>query len=298
MTLDALLARAARRLAACGSPSPRLDADVLLGHVLGVDRTWLYTWGDRQAAPLARARFEALLAARAQGQPVAYLTGEREFWGLRLATSPATLIPRPDTERLVAVALELATARQGRLLDLGTGTGAIALAFASERPGWAVTGIDLAEQAVALARANAERLGIGNATFQAGDWFTPLTAQHAAEPFDLIVSNPPYIDAGDPHLGQGDVRFEPRSALVADAAGLADLQHLVDAARAHLAPGGWLLLEHGHDQAAAVRHALATAGYVEVATHGDYGGRDRVSLGRRVEESAGEAGGDVVHLVQ
>ncbi|WP_280546594.1 peptide chain release factor N(5)-glutamine methyltransferase [Halomonas sp. 11-S5] len=289
MTLDDLLARAARRLVDAGSPSARLDAEVLLCHVLGVDRTWLYTWGDREVPVFERARFEALLAARAAGQPVAYLTGEREFWGLRLSTSPHTLIPRPDTERLVEAALAHGASPQGRLLDLGTGTGAIALAFASERPGWSVVGIDLSPEAVALARHNAERLAIGNVDFRAGDWFAALDREAGGERFALIVSNPPYIAADDPHLRQGDLRFEPHSALVAAEQGLADLCHLVGEARAHLVPGGWLLLEHGHGQGEAVRDALADAGYGEVATLRDFGGHDRVSLGRHVE---GETGGE------
>lgn len=295
MTIDALLAMAARRLAACDSPSARLDAEVLLCHVLGVDRTWLYTWGDREAPILDRARFEALLAARALGHPVAYLTGVREFWGLRLSTSPHTLIPRPDTERLVEAALAHGASDQGRLLDLGTGTGAIALAFASERPGWRVVGIDLSPEAVALARHNARRLAIDNANFRTGDWFTALNVEseksdeNGAERFDLIVSNPPYIAAHDPHLQQGDLRYEPQSALVAAEEGLADLRHLVSEAWSHLVSGGWLLLEHGHGQGAAVREALAAAGYEDVATLRDLGGHERVSLGRHVE---GRAGGE------
>ncbi|GGX82177.1 release factor glutamine methyltransferase [Litchfieldella qijiaojingensis] len=275
MRLDTLLKRAAGRLEQAGSPSPRLDAEVLLCHVLGVERSWLYTWGDRHAESFSWARFEALVAARAEGQPVAYLVGEREFWGLRLATTPATLIPRPDTETLVAAALEKATSGSGRLLDLGTGTGAIALAFAIERPGWEVLGVDREPAAVALATDNAARHGIANARFRVGDWFNELVEER----FDLIVSNPPYIADDDPHLGQGDVRFEPRSALVAGEAGLADLHALVRKAASYLAPSGWLLLEHGLTQGEDVRRALHGRGYREVATLEDLGGRERVSLG-------------------
>ncbi|TFH88256.1 peptide chain release factor N(5)-glutamine methyltransferase [Billgrantia azerbaijanica] len=280
MRLDTLLARAAARLAAAGSPTPRLDAEVLLCHALGCDRTWLYTWGDRAAPTVARARFEALLAARAGGQPVAYLTGTREFWGLPLATHPSTLIPRPDTETLVEAALALATAETGRLLDLGTGTGAIALALASERPGWHVLGVDIRPEAVALARHNAERLSIANASFRESDWFAALVDESGGERFDLIVANPPYVAEDDPHLIQGDVRFEPVSALVAGPDGLADLRHLVTAARAHLVPGGWLALEHGHDQAAAVRDLLTAADYTAVTSRCDLAGHERVTLGR------------------
>ncbi|MBB3143197.1 peptide chain release factor N(5)-glutamine methyltransferase [Halomonas organivorans] len=279
MRLDLLLARAAQRLLDAGSPSARLDAEVLLCHVLGVDRTWLYTWGDREADAEAEARFEALLAEREAGHPVAHLTGEREFWGLRFATSAATLIPRPDTETLVEAALAVA-GESGRLLDLGTGTGAVALAFASERPGWRVTGVDLRAEAVALARGNAARLAIDSARFFVSDWFAAVE-DNGGERFELIVSNPPYIADDDPHLARGDVRFEPRSALVAADEGMADLRHLVVEALAYLTPDGWLMLEHGAGQAAAVRAALSEAGYREVDSRRDLGGHERVSLGRR-----------------
>ena len=281
VTLDALLVEAATRLVAAGSPSARLDAEVLLCHVLGVERTWLYTWGDRAAEAAAARRFRELVDRREAGEPVAYLTGEREFWGLSLATDPSTLIPRPDTETLVEAALALAPAPRGRLLDLGSGSGAIALAFASERPGWRVLGLELRPEAVALARHNAARHALTNAEFRESDWFSALAAGTTAERFDLIVSNPPYIAADDPHLAEGDVRFEPRSALVAGEAGLADLRHLVAAAREHLLPGGWLLLEHGFRQAAAVREALRSAGYAEVASRRDLAGHERASLGRQ-----------------
>lgn len=276
MRFDVLLARAAQRLKAAASPSPRLDAEVLLCHVLGVSRAWLYTWGDRDAEPLVRARFEALVAARGQGRPVAHLVGEREFWGLTLKTSDATLIPRPDTECLVEAALARGAAEGGKLLDLGTGTGAIALAFASERPGWQVTGVDLLPQAVALATDNAACLGLSRVRFLESDWFAALEGER----FSLVVANPPYLADDDPHLAQGDVRFEPRSALVAGDEGLADLYWLAREARAHLEPEAWLLLEHGLEQGAAVRQALEQAGYSDVTTLQDLGARDRVSLGR------------------
>lgn len=277
MRLDALLAKAAGRLTHAGSPSPRLDAEVLLCHVLEVDRTWLYTWGDKPASPFQRARFEALVAARVMGRPVAYLTGVREFWGLPLCTSPHTLIPRPDTETLVEVLLELAPGSSGRLLDLGTGTGAIALAFANERTGWDVLGVDRVPEAVALAEANARRLGIANVRFLLSDWFSALEGQR----YTLLAANPPYIDEQDPHLAQGDVRFEPKSALVAAEAGLADLRHIAKAGIQRLEPGGWLVLEHGHEQGAAVRELLAACGYGEVSSRQDLGGRERVTVGRR-----------------
>ena len=289
MTFDALLKSAAQRLQLAGSPSPRVDAEVLMEFATGRSRTWLYTWGDSECPTWEHARFDALIAARAQGQPVAYLTGEREFWGLPLATSPTTLIPRPDTETLVEAALARASTPTGRLLDLGTGTGAIALAFASEKPDWQVVGVDVRPEAVALAADNARTLNITNATFLVSDWFSALRSSSPSESspgspspgstFEIIVSNPPYIAADDPHLGQGDVRFEPRSALVAEADGMADLLHLITTAQAFLSPGGWLVLEHGYQQAPSVRQALKLAGYQSVESVQDMGGHERVTLG-------------------
>ncbi|MGQ7261687.1 peptide chain release factor N(5)-glutamine methyltransferase [Vreelandella sp. V005] len=283
MSLDVLLKQAAKRLQAAGSASPRVDAEVLMCHVLERDRTWLYTWGDKMCSAQEQARFDALIDARAEGKPVAYLTGEREFWGLRLATSSTTLIPRPDTETLVEIALSRVTRISGRLLDLGTGTGAIALAFASEQPGWQVVGVDVRQEAVELATRNAYALGIANARFLHSDWFGTLPSDGNAETFfNIIVSNPPYIAADDPHLDEGDVRFEPRSALVAKADGMADLLHLVATARRYLAASGWLLLEHGYTQAAKVRLALTSAGYQNVESVRDLGGHERVTLGRLI----------------
>tara|TARA_R110002012_G_scaffold90299_4_gene220885 strand:+ start:1218 stop:2066 length:849 start_codon:yes stop_codon:yes gene_type:complete len=280
MSLDELLKQAVQRLQAASIDSPRVDAEVLLGHVLGRDRTWLYTWGDKQCPQGERDRFDALIADRAQGTPVAYLTGEREFWGLCLATSPDTLIPRPDTETLVEQALSRALSPQGRLLDLGTGTGAIALAFASEQPHWHVLGVDLRKEAVELATRNAGALSIKNARFSQSDWFSALEAAGEADTqFDIIVSNPPYIAADDPHLSKGDVRFEPRSALVSNADGMADLLYLVTSAQHYLTASGWLLLEHGYNQAAQVREALINAGYQNVESVFDLGGHERVTLG-------------------
>ncbi|MCK0768253.1 peptide chain release factor N(5)-glutamine methyltransferase [Chromohalobacter canadensis] len=276
MTYDTLLTRAARRLQAADSASPRLDAEVLMMHAASVTRAWLYTWGDRELAGVPRARFEALVAARALGHPVAYLIGEREFWGLRLRVDEATLIPRPDTECLVETLLAKMPHGPGRALDLGTGTGAIALALASERPAWHVTGVDREVAAVAVAKDNAQRLEIANTTFLVSDWFAAL----GDATFDVIAANPPYIAEGDPHLAQGDVRFEPRSALVASDAGLADLRYLAMTARGHLVAGGWLALEHGWEQASRVREVLAQAGYEDVFSATDLGARERLTLGR------------------
>ncbi|WP_027705872.1 peptide chain release factor N(5)-glutamine methyltransferase [Zymobacter palmae] len=277
MSADALLKAAAQTLSS-SSDTARLDAELLLCHVIGKPRTWLYTWGDQTIAEEARAAFATLIERRHTGEPVAYLIGEREFWGLTLETAPHTLIPRPDTELVVDTALARATRAEGQLLDLGTGTGAIALAFASERAGWQVIGADVVPEAVSLAQRNARRLGIANARFIESNWFTalPPTAR-----FELIVSNPPYIAADDHHLNEGDVRFEPRSALVADDDGLADLRHLVDTAWQFLRPEGWLLLEHGWTQAEAVCAMLNECGYVQVESLTDLGQQPRVSLGQK-----------------
>lgn len=273
--IDIALAQAAQRLAGC-SPTARLDVDVLMAHVLGCTRAWLYTWGDQALSTAQDVAFDALVRRREAGEPIAYLTGRREFWGLSLETSPETLIPRPDTEALVDAALEKADAEQGALLDLGTGTGAIALAFAFERPRWQVTGADVISGAVALAQRNAERLQLSNAQFVKSDWFSALPLQTR---FDLIVSNPPYLAEDDAHLCEGDVRFEPHSALVAKAQGLHDLHYLVTASRSHLCNGGWLLLEHGCAQGAAVRQAMMDAGYIDVHTRTDLSHQDRITLG-------------------
>ncbi|MGX5723442.1 peptide chain release factor N(5)-glutamine methyltransferase [Metapseudomonas otitidis] len=259
------------------SPSPRLDAELLLAAALGKPRSFLHTWPERVVSGEAAERYASYLERRRQGEPVAYILGHQGFWSLDLEVAPHTLIPRPDTELLVETALALVTLPQARVLDLGTGTGAIALALACERLGWQVTGVDRISEAVALAERNRERLGLGNATFRESHWFSAL----GAERYDLIVSNPPYIAAQDPHLAQGDVRFEPSSALVAGADGLDDIRLIVSQAPAHLNAGGWLLLEHGYDQAAAVRELLAREGFEAVESRRDLGGHERISLGRR-----------------
>lgn len=274
---DQLLREAAQALAST-SDTARLDAELLLCHVLDKPRTWLYTWGDQPIDPALRAAFDVLIARRQQGEPVAYLVGQREFWGLPFETAPHTLIPRPDTEVLVEAALSHATNAAGRLLDLGTGTGAIALAFASERPQWQVTGIDRVPEAVTLAQRNAKRLALSNVVFLESDWFAALPTSAR---YDLIVSNPPYIAMDDHHLDEGDVRFEPRSALVAGEDGLADLRHLVISAWEHLVPGGWVLLEHGWTQADAVCAMLEMSGYESIAALRDLGQQLRVSMGRK-----------------
>ncbi|WP_369988126.1 peptide chain release factor N(5)-glutamine methyltransferase [Pseudomonas xanthosomatis] len=258
------------------SPSERLDAELLLAAALGKSRSYLHTWPERIVSSEAAETYAGYLARRRAGEPVAYILGQQGFWKLDLEVAPHTLIPRPDTELLVETALELVPATPARVLDLGTGTGAIALALASECPAWQVTALDRVEEAVALAERNRQRLGLGNVQVRSSHWYSAL----AGERFDLILSNPPYIRAADPHLAEGDVRFEPSSALVAGEDGLDDLRLIVAQAPQHLLPGGWLLLEHGYDQAAQVRELLAAAGFLGVVSRIDLGGHERISLGR------------------
>ncbi len=258
------------------SPTPRLDAELLLAAALSKPRSYLRTWPERELDADQLALFQANLQRRRQGEPVAYILGHQGFWSLDLEVAPHTLIPRPDTELLVETALDLLPATPLTVLDLGTGTGAIALALASERPAWQVTGVDRIEEAVALAERNRQRLGLGNAGFLLSHWFSALAGRR----YGLILSNPPYIRADDQHLAQGDVRFEPSSALVAGRDGLDDIRAIIQAAPEYLLAGGWLLLEHGFDQAEDVRRLLADGGFVEVHSRRDLAGLERISLGR------------------
>lgn len=253
------------------------EAELLLAAALRRPRSWLFAHDDHVPDAAALAQFQDWLARREAGEPVAYLLGRRGFWRFDLQVSPATLIPRPETERLVELALERLPAQAAlSLADLGTGSGAIALALAVERPRARVLAVDVSAEALAVARANALELGLGNVEFRLGDWFAPLQGER----FELIASNPPYIEAADPHLQQGDLRFEPAGALASGRDGLDAIRVLAAQAPAHLHAGGWLLIEHGWEQGAAVRALLAAAGFGEVATERDWEQRDRVSLGR------------------
>ena len=269
-TVAGLLAQARQAIDAA-------DADLLLAHVLQRPRSWLFAHtGDAVDAEAAR-RFDALLQRRTGGEPVAYLVGSQGFWTLDLGVGPATLIPRPETELLVELALaRLPADAASSVADLGTGSGAIALAIASARPQARVVATDASAAALDVARRNATRNGIGDVEFRRGDWCAPL----AGERFDLVASNPPYIAEGDPHLDEGDLRFEPPSALSSGADGLDAIRRIVRDAPEHLHPGGWLLLEHGWEQGEAVRALLAEAGFVDVETARDLEDRDRVTLGR------------------
>lgn len=274
-TIQALLAEAADGGRDDDRDEARRDGEVLLGYCLGRSRSWLFTWPEAEVPAASAARYRDLLARRRAGEPVAYLVGERDFWSLSLRVTAATLVPRPDTETLVSWALGLSLPDDARVLDAGTGSGAIALALASERPGWRVTAVDRDPAALAVAADNAERLGLGPVRFLESDWFAAL----GGERFDLVVANPPYLAADDPHLAGPALAHEPQQALVAGPTGLEDLAALVAAAPGCLAPGGWLLLEHGCDQGAAVRGMLADAGFEAVATHRDLAGLERASGG-------------------
>jgi release factor glutamine methyltransferase len=268
MRIDALLRDARARLDAG-------EAELLLAHVLRRPSSWLFAHGDDAMDSEAAAAFAALVERRVAGEPVAYLVGRRGFWTLDLEVGPATLIPRPETELLVELALARMAA-DATVADLGTGSGAIALALASERPRAHVLATDASADALEVARTNAARLALANVMFRAGDWYAPL----AGERFDLIASNPPYIADDDPHLAQGNLRHEPASALASGRDGLDALRVIAAGARAYLRPGGWLLVEHGYDQGDAVRALFTAAGLHEISTSRDLEDRDRVTLGR------------------
>lgn len=277
MTCGELLRGAAARL---GGDSPRADAELLLAHVLGRDRAWLFAHAGAACDPEQAARFDALLARRAAGEPVAYLVGHRGFWTLDLAVAPGVLVPRPETEQLVEFALAHAARETPvAVLDLGTGSGAIALAVASERPRADVVAVDASVEALAIARANAARLGLSRVAFLHGDWFAPVAGRR----FDLVLANPPYIADDDPHLARGDLRFEPRGALAAGADGLDAIRHIAAGAPAHLAHGGRIAIEHGFAQACAVRALLEAAGLRDVGTLRDLAGHERVTHARAAD---------------
>lgn len=255
---------------------PRLEAEILLAHVLGETRTFLRTWPERTTTQKHNRAFQALLARRQQGEPIAHLTGERDFWDMSLHVSAHTLIPRPETETLVELALaKIPSDARWKIADLGTGSGAIALAIARERPHCEITATDLSPAALAVAQDNATRLRVSNITFAEGRWCIALGDSR----FEMIVSNPPYIHPADPHLQQGDLRFEPPGALQSGPDGLADIRTICAEARQHLRAPGWLLLEHGYDQGSAVPAILHDLGYQQIQTKKDLAQQDRVSLG-------------------
>jgi release factor glutamine methyltransferase len=253
------------------SESPQLDAELLLAHVLKQSRSYLQGRREEALQPDSIRHYRSLLQRRVRGEPVAYLIGEREFWSLSLTVTPAVLVPRPETELAVERCLALRPDASGLVADLGTGSGAIALALSSERPQWHLIAIDRSEAALTVARSNAARLRIQTIEFLQGDWFEPLGTRRC----DLIVSNPPYIAAADPALDS--LRFEPTVALSPGVTGFEALQGIISHAHSHLHPGGWLVLEHGAAQGADVANALVAAGYVRVRCYADLAGHDRVT---------------------
>ncbi|OBW91433.1 peptide chain release factor N(5)-glutamine methyltransferase [Gallibacterium salpingitidis] len=286
MTYAEWLRYAIAHLQKNGSDSPQVDAQLLLTKVTGRDRSYFLAFGETELTATALTELESLLQRRLQGEPIAYITGSRGFWSLDLAVSEKTLIPRPDTECLVETALTLIDQQFPppqplHILDLGTGTGAIALALADElqqrQRDYQVMGVDRIAEAVALATQNAETNQIKQVSFLQSDWFSALSQQ---QKFEIIVSNPPYIAKDDPHLQQGDVRFEPLSALVAEDNGLADIAHIIEHGRDFIAQQGWLLLEHGWQQAEAVQTLFAQYYWQDIQTVIDYGGNQRVTFAR------------------
>ncbi len=259
------------------SDSAQLEAEVLLAHALECDRTYLRTWPEKSLSPEQQTLYQQLINRRCAGEPVAYITGKREFWDMTLQVSPDTLIPRPETEHLVELALEkIPQEAQWQIADLGTGCGAIALAIARERPHCKILATDTSVAALAVAQNNARHLNIKNVTFIEGHWFEPLGEQQ----FEMIVSNPPYIHPDDKHLSQGDLRFEPEQALRSIPDGLTDIHVITKAARKHLVSPGWLILEHGYDQGSAVKKMLESLGYSQVSTRVDLSKNERVSIGK------------------
>lgn len=258
------------------SDTPQIDAELLLQAATGLTAAQLIARADEPLGEAAHSAFQNLLAQRKNGEPIAYLLGKREFYGLGFRVTPDVLIPRPETELLVDMALQKLPAGQAaRVLDLGTGSGAIAVAIAVNRPKAKITAVEQSDAALRVAEENARQHQCENIECLQGSWFAPL---HAGQSFDLIVCNPPYIDPADPHLGEGDVRFEPRAALVAENQGLAAYQHIIPAAQPHLVDGGWLLFEHGFSQADSVHALLAKAGMKKIETCRDLAGHERVTL--------------------
>lgn len=280
-SIEQIIRQSSQQLAA-NSDSAKLDVELLLARSLGKDRTYLFTWCDKLVTAEEETLFNELFARRLKGEPIAYILGQQEFWDLTLNTAHHTLIPRADTETLIEWVLELADSlpEQAKVIDLGTGTGAIALSLAHEFRQWAIQGVDLIPQAVELAQQNAKLNQLEHVRFFQSSWFDQVDGQ-----FDLIVSNPPYIDPDDEHLAQGDVRFEPKSALVAENKGLADLELIAQQSRDYLLDGGWLLMEHGYDQQDAVQQLLIELGYQQISTRIDLAGNPRITGGQFYKES-------------
>ena len=261
------------------SESAALEIELLLSHVIKKDRIWLKTWPEFQLSDEQIVFFNQLFDRRLQGEPLAFILGFKGFWTLDYAVNSHTLIPRPETELLVEMALRLELDDNSKVIDLGTGTGAIALALASERPNWQIDATDSVHEALELAEFNRNTFGLTNVNIFHSDWFDSVSRHDSASSYHLIVSNPPYVEQNDPHLQQGDVRFEPSSALVAGLDGLDALRIIIEQAPMHLSPNGWLLVEHGYDQGNSVRRLFDVAGFKQIKTHADLNLQDRVTAG-------------------
>lgn len=261
------------------SDSWKLDGELLLAHVLGKPREYLFTWPDAQIEETNLKSFESLLSRRSQGEPVAYLTGSQAFWDFELVVNPSVLIPRPETELLVEKAIELSDElefEQVAIADLGTGSGAIAIALAKHNAAWQITAVDKSADALAVAKNNGDRLSASNISFFLSSWCSALSESS----FDIIAANPPYVEAGDAHLSEGSLPFEPMMALVAEGQGLADIQHIIDESKRCLKAGGWLIIEHGFDQSSAVTQLMGVAGYKKIGINADLAGIDRIAFGQ------------------
>jgi len=278
-SIGQLLAQATQSLTALPDPQPRFEAELLLGHVLGCSRSHLFAFPEKSVAVTSSQQFLALVERRKAGEPIAYLTGQRNFHAITLKVTPDVLIPRADTELLVDTAINLLQNQQTpRILDLGTGSGAIALALANAKAEAMITATDASLPALRLAEENQQALALNSVTFLHGNWFNALPKEAAR--FNLIVSNPPYIAEADVHLQRGDVRFEPRQALVSGTHGLDDIRIITDQARHWLSPAGWLLLEHGFEQATLVQSLLKQSGYQNIKSLRDLAGHLRLTLGQ------------------
>lgn len=270
-----LLSESASAVTASESSEFRREAEILLAAALNKPRSYLFAWPEAAVPDAAATRYRSWLESRRRGVPVAYLLGAREFWSLALQVNETTLIPRPETELLIEQALALELPGNASVVDLGTGSGAIALALATERPHWQITAVEQSEPALAVAKSNGQQLGLGNIDWTSGSWFSNLAGRR----FALIVSNPPYIAEDDEYLSQGDLRFEPRAALASGVDGLDDIRIIVAASPEYLEAPGQILLEHGFEQGAAVRGLLSAAGFQNVVSHRDLAGHERVSGG-------------------
>ena len=279
-SIEQILRQAEQSLATV-SDSARLDAEVLLATVLDKNRSYFIAFPEHVLSDIQHAEFQHLLTKRQNGQPIAHITGQREFWSLELDVNEHTLIPRPDTEVLIEFVLQQFPQQSLNVADLGTGSGAIAIALSSEKPDWHIVATDKSEQALETAQNNAKKHNCQHIDFRQGSWFEALGTQLPdSGRFDLIISNPPYIPEQDPHLQQGDVRFEPVSALASGSDGLDDIRHLIKQAPNHLSKNGWLILEHGYDQKQAIYQLFSQAGYEHIVQIDDYAGNPRVSAGQ------------------